>query len=499
MLHTHLLLICLLFVAPAFGEIRNQEKGTVVKTQIADGFNGIWYQRQKTGGEYRYKYSGGLGTYCAKHKPFAIYSEKSKKTFFCFGGTTPEYHEKFDLDLDNLDREKVKGALLHMVSYYDHEAGMVAQPTILLDKGTHDAHDNPVIAMDDAGYIWIFSTSHGGLRPSYVHKSLQPYNVDAFALMKPRFGPGKKDAVKKFSYMQVWHIPKQGFVYFFTRYIDGKRTTRFAQSGDGIHWDGLTQIANIEEGHYQVSAAQPGKAASAFNYHPQAFMGKRSRKGLNWRTNLYYVETLDAGQTWQTVAGEPLSLPITDKRSPALVHDFESEGLLVYLKDMVLTQDGTPLLLYVTATGYRPGPDSGPRTWRLARWSDLKWEHFTITTSDNNYDMGSLYVESDGTLRLIAPTAVGPQAGNPGGEVVMWVSTNNGKNWQQKKQLTKDSVFNHTYVRRPVGAHPDFYGFWADGHGRQPSPSRLYMTSRDGLVRQLPQVMKRSLEKPTKP
>ena len=46
-----------------------------------------------------------------------------------------------------------------------------AQPTILLDKQTSDAHDNPVLAVDDAGYIWIFSTSHGRSRPSFVHRS----------------------------------------------------------------------------------------------------------------------------------------------------------------------------------------------------------------------------------------------------------------------------------------------------------------------------------------
>ena len=38
-----------------------------------DGYRGIWYMNQPSNDEYVYKYSGGLGTYCAKHKPFAIY------------------------------------------------------------------------------------------------------------------------------------------------------------------------------------------------------------------------------------------------------------------------------------------------------------------------------------------------------------------------------------------------------------------------------------------
>src|SRR5690606_10328461 len=97
-------------------------------------------------------------TYTAKHRPFAIYSEKANKTYFCFGGTNES-----------------NSTLLHNVSYFDHSSKTVANPTIVLDKMTTDAHDNPVISMDDDGYIWIFSTSHGTSRPSYISKSNKPY------------------------------------------------------------------------------------------------------------------------------------------------------------------------------------------------------------------------------------------------------------------------------------------------------------------------------------
>src|SRR6056297_395176 len=52
------------------------------------GYRGIWYMNQPSGDEYVYKYSGGLGTYCAKHIPFAVYSEKANRTFFVYGGTS---------------------------------------------------------------------------------------------------------------------------------------------------------------------------------------------------------------------------------------------------------------------------------------------------------------------------------------------------------------------------------------------------------------------------
>jgi len=109
--------------------------------------------------------------------------------------------------------------------------------------------------------------------------------------------------------------------------------------------------------------------------------------------------------------------------------------------------------------------------------------------------MGSLFIEVDGTWRLIAPTETGPQPYNPGGEIAMWESKDQGHSWSKIKQLTQNSEFNHTYARRPVNAHPDFYAFWADGHGRKSSESRLYISSREGNVFRFPQLMSKEMQK----
>jgi hypothetical protein len=131
-----------------------RERPELLINRPDSGYRGIWYMNQPTGDEYVYKYSGGLGTYCANHIPQAWYSPEVNKTFFTYGGTTD-----------------APRSLLHMVSYYDHSTGEVPRPTILLDKKTDDAHDNPVINLDDRGYIWIFSSSHGTARPSYISRS----------------------------------------------------------------------------------------------------------------------------------------------------------------------------------------------------------------------------------------------------------------------------------------------------------------------------------------
>src|SRR6476659_8602188 len=111
-----------------------------------DGYRGIWYYNQASHDEYKYKYSGGFATYPQQHEPIAIYAPAVKKTFFVYGGTTAR---------SGADKQE----LLHMVSCFDHVTHKVPRPTILLNKKTDDAHENPTISIDDRGFIWVFSPS----------------------------------------------------------------------------------------------------------------------------------------------------------------------------------------------------------------------------------------------------------------------------------------------------------------------------------------------------
>lgn len=430
----------------------------------ANGFKGIWYMNQPSNDEYVYKYSGGLAVYPANHRPFAVYAKAVNKTFFCFGGT-----------------DDSNSTLLHNVSYYDHKTGKLANPVILLDKKTIDAHDNPVISIDDQGYVWIFSTSHGLSRSSYIHKSRKPYDIQDFETIKAtEIVDGKEVPFDNFSYFQVYPVKGKGFIALFTKYNkQGHRVIGFNTTKDGVHWNEWKVIAHIEDGHYQISTESNGKVGVAFDYHPKG-------KGLNYRTNLHYLETSDFGQTWQNIAGDQAQLPLTDANNTAVVHDYASEGRNCYLLDITFDPDQKPAILVIGSKGYEAGPANNPREWTLYRWKQNKWQHHVVTTSDSNYDMGSVYSESDKLLKVIGPTVDGPQAYNPGGEVAMWLSRDGGVSWKKERQMTKNSTMNHSYVRKPVHARLDFYGIWADGHGRKPSESNLYFTNAKGEVFRLP-------------
>lgn len=409
-----------------------------------DGYRGIWYANQASNDEYVYKYSGGMATYTAYHTPIAIYSAKADKTFFVYGGV----------------RDFKSPRLLMMAGCYDHKTGAVPKPTLIMEKETagDDAHHNPTLSIDNKGYLWVFAPSHGG-SDAFIYKSRKPYSIDAFDLVTQ----------KTFSYPEPWYFDGFGHMFMFTKYTGG-RELYFATSKDGVNWSEDHKIAGFG-GHYQVGWAQGTKRGTAFNWHPPV-------GGLNARTNLYYVETSDFGKTWTNAAGKVLKTPLDAVINDALVYDYQKDGLLVYVQDMTFDRKGRPVVLYITSRGYESGPKNGPRAWTIAHWTGREWAFRKVTDSDHNYDTGAVYIDGDGTWRVIGPTAPGPQAHGTGGDIEVWESLDEGATWKRVRQLTSGGPLNHSFVRRPVNAHPDFYAIWADGNPFKPSESRLYFTNK---------------------
>lgn len=431
-----------------------------------DGYKGIWFTLGQFS-EYGDKYSGGLGTYTAKHIPLAVYSPAVDKTFFVYGG----------------DTGKKKGYLLCMIGSYDHATGMVSKPTVVYDKqGVDDPHDNPSLLIDDEGYLWVFVSGRGTRRPGFKYKSLEPYQIDSF----------ERISEEEMTYPQPWYIAGSGYFHFFTKY-SGIRELYFETSPDGRTWTEDQKLAGIigrpgeRAGHYQVSNHFGPKLSTFFSRHPDGNVDKR--------TNLYYLQTTDFGRTWTTADGTPVDPPVTEVLSPALVHNYEAEGKNVYLKDLTYDRDGNPVCLYLTSGGHEPGPKNNPREWRVSHWTENAWRTSIITTSDHNYDMGSLWIDGD-HWTVVAPTGNQPQEHGGGGEIEIWESTDNGQTWSRSTQVTRNSRYNNNYVRKVVNGRDPFLYFWADGNPDRNTKSQLYFGDRKGNVWRLPYKMRKEWAKP---
>lgn len=464
----HSIFKCIIFLAFNASWFFSVLHGQSLENKRIEGYRAIWFElNQKY--EYGDKYSGALGTYTAKHHPLALYSKEADKTFFVYGGTKSENSKH----------------LLCMIGAYDHVSGKVSQPLVVCDKmGVDDPHDNPSISIDDKGYIWVFVSGRGISRMGFKYKSIKPYSIDGF----------EKISTEEMTYPQPKKT-KWGFFNFFTKYT-GVRQLYFETSENGKEWSEDKMLAAIPEkvgeksGHYQVSAQfKEKKVATFFNRHPNGVVDKR--------TDLYYMESDDNGETWTTVDHQPLFTPVVDFDSPSRVINYAISNKNIYLKDMIFDPEGNPICLYIRSNGHTPGPDSSPYEWCITLWNGTQWLTHFITVSDHNYDMGSLLYQNN-KLFLVAPTETGPQEWGVGGEVHLWSSADMGENWVVEKQITQKSTFNHSYVRKSTHFKSPFVFFWANGDAHNFSKSALFFGNLEGEVWQLPYTMKNKYETPKK-
>lgn len=443
-------------------EESTQEKIDWLDNTKMDGYRGIWWfhppmqdrKQSPSYGSTRYKYSGPL-SFAWPHTvaPMAVYAPEVNKTFFVYGGDTGPGNRY----------------LCAMISYYDHDKHLVPKPTVVRDqRGVDDPHDNPSITIDDEGYIWVFVAGRGRHRPGQIFRSHEPYSIDAFELIIER----------EQTYSQIWRVPEKGFFHLLTLYTSG-RELYFETNPDGGNWEPKT-ADNLQKlvgfgGHYQVSRSKGDTVGTAFNFHPDG--------NVDRRTNIYYLQTADFGKTWTTVDGQKVDLPLDHKYNPALVIDYESQGKNAYPNQLLFDKDGNPVILHITAFGAAPVHENGPRAWVVTRWNGEKWDSQYVTVSDHAYDEGAFYIHDD-RWTLIAPAVMGPQPTWNGGEVGVFETTDPGNPdndwWQLKRQVTKNSPYNHGYVRRPHNPKDPFFAFWADADPRESTISRIYFTNSTG-------------------
>ena len=98
---------------------------TAFSAETGDGYRGIWYE---IGGAY----SGGMATYPQHQMPMAVYAPEAQKTFFVYGGESADGRKNLQM----------------MIGAFDHQKKLLANPTLVRDCATNDAHANPCMAID---------------------------------------------------------------------------------------------------------------------------------------------------------------------------------------------------------------------------------------------------------------------------------------------------------------------------------------------------------------
>ncbi|WP_141096234.1 hypothetical protein [Lacimicrobium sp. SS2-24] len=384
-------------------------------------------------------YSGPVATYSAKHYPTAVASERY--TYFVFTGPVITDDGKQVLHSSGggdrvssplFQREDGRtNAVGTFLARYNHASKKVSKPLLLHAKHTDDPHDNAVLNFDNDGNLYVLIAGREVRRSSLMFfiespdqhsrfaadeliiRDISPDNLDyrgyaPSGLIAPPFTP--------VSYPHLLNTT-EGLRLVFTLYCNGNhknqcaKTTRqiwsakiaFDPNGD----DKATIIDPVPlaayQGHYFMARVGENRRdiGLVFNYHPEGEVSQR--------TNLYYLFSNDAGESWQYFhpdTGEPLSaqelLPLTSpselKLVAALEYDFKDKvKQRIYLKDLHLTGEGSamnPAALFTLTSGaaqHEPTLSEGHRLM-LSYRSQREWQHQTVTDHvDHNYSTGFLF------------------------------------------------------------------------------------------------------------
>ncbi|MCD6359560.1 MAG: BNR-4 repeat-containing protein [Armatimonadetes bacterium] len=392
-------------------------------------------------------YSGPMATYCAWHRPMAVYSPEVRRSFFVYG---------------NADNSPT-------LSFDDHASGTFAYPVVLGANPDGDAHRNPTLLVDEHGFLYVFYGAHGD--PTRVLRSRRPLDIGEWDEAAPLDDPHT-------SYPQPWQL------------VDGELFVSFRQapgwcfriSRDGARtWDETVNLVNfgatseargcVEYAIYGLTVAEAGPWPRRIHFAWSRLGGGTADEIANkhlWarRYNIYYACSDDGGRTWRRSDGSEYDLPI-DERTAEKIYDCGRRG--IWLKDIQVNSRGVPYLLFLDAR-----VETFESRWMVARLTPEGWRFVHVTDSDHMYDAGALIFISDDDLRIWGPSR-DVQPHEDGGDIEEWRSSDGGASWHRTRDLTTGSRFSHNHVK-PVMGHQsgtgDLRAIWSYGDSRMPPQTR---------------------------
>ncbi|MFW5867030.1 MAG: BNR-4 repeat-containing protein [Armatimonadota bacterium] len=388
-------------------------------------------------------YSGPMATYCAWHRPMAIYRPDVNRSYFVYGsaGNRPT------------------------ISYFDHDTGDWAWPVVIGENPDGDAHRNPTLLLDDEGYLYMFWGAHG--HESFVHRSVRPHDISEW---EERASLEEVGA----SYPQPWML-REGELFVSYRKAPGWRC-RFSTDGAKT-WSDPVDIAAFgvdPESRGATELAIYGSTVAEEGPYPRKVHFAWSRLGGGtpeeieqkhlWgrRYNLYYTYSDDGGRTWRRSDDTAYDLPI-DEEHAEKIYDSGTRG--VWIKDIQIDPAGNPMILFLEGE-----VETFHAWWKIARMTPNGWQIVDVTESDHMYDAGALMIFDDADIRIWGPSKDN-QPHEDGGEIEEWRSPDGGGTWAVTRQLTRDSRYSHNHVK-PVMGHRrgpgDVRAIWSYGDSRKP-------------------------------
>jgi hypothetical protein len=536
------------------------QRFSVTQFKTVNGFNGIPFG---SGGNSKLdvngdgilddvdKYSGNLATYTAKHSPNAV--KRGLFTYFTYSG---------EVALDGFESGSSKigttgavacnqggtqlfrnsqgsaPAIGIYVSRYNHVTGRVAKPVLVHMKCTSDPHENGVINVDAEGYIYLLVSGRAELRGNFIFRSSSPDSIDGFIDFTPAMdnyinhfndlahaaGKGRPfigDAYRGINYPKMYWVDEPNglslgyFRLVYTIYCgtDEAETCRNSRQiySARMHVDGSkASIQGIKplaayKGHYAVAYGRGRDIVVAFNVHPN--------NDLDNRTNIYYMHSVDGGETWLNAHNQELTLPIVSSKGLDNVavrefYDPRKPGRIIeriYMKDVNFAGTGLnkrPTILYVGSLSVDHVPSKTVDHYLAkARWTGDSWVQIRLTNAvDHNYSSGMLFPDNN-QYRVFYPHTDEPKNNALAGGAVAFLDTGTTDDTTGLPTLITEDVVHpmngsstyltdlceFNYIKPVLNGSRDFVGIFSGGNMYQyRKTAPLFIVDLYGSVRRLP-------------
>jgi hypothetical protein len=281
-------------------------------------------------------------------------------------------------------------------------------------------------------------------------------------------------------------------------------TARMHVEGSKASIQGITPLAAYK-GHYAVANGKGRDIVVAFNVHPNSV--------LDDRTNIYYMHSVDGGETWLNARNQELALPIT--RSEDLDHvvvrkyyDPKYPGPIaerIYMKDVNFVGTGLnkrPTVLYVGSLSVDHVPSkTADHYLAKARWTGDAWMQRRLTNAvDHNYSSGMLFLDNN-KYRVFYPHTDESKNNALAGGAVAFLDTEATSDTTGLPTLITEDVVDpmngssayltdlceFNYIKSVLNGSHDFVGIVSGGNMYQyRKTAPLFIIDLYGSVRRLP-------------
>ncbi|WDE02264.1 hypothetical protein [Thalassomonas actiniarum] len=421
---------------------------------------------------------------------------------------------------------------------FNHNTGKVSEPVLVHMKCTDDPHDNAVINLDQAGYVYVLVSGRSTSRGNFVFKSSAPNSIESFVDYTPLmddYADHFKDLIaaagqdfpisgthyRGINYPKMFWIDdpaysqKGYFRLIYTVYCNSGEvqtckssrqvySAKMVVDGTKASIQDITPIAAYK-GHYAIAKARGKDVVIAFNVHPG--------NNLDDRTNLYYMHSFDGGENWFNAKNQRVSLPIVSPEGLKTVavreyYDPASIGGIgrrIYMKDIDFMSSGMakrPTILYVGSLSGDHQPSTlADHYLAKARWTGTTWSNVRLANQvDHNYSSGMLHPNGS-DYRVFYPDTIDEKNNAMAGGAAAYLDTGGTSSSVWGRTLISNDVVDpasgsssylynlceYNYFKSVLNGSNDFVGIFAGGNMHQyREGAPIFIVDLAGNIKRLP-------------